>query len=97
MLIDTSNYANHTLSYTTLFRSDGIGFSQDRLSFHAANRDIRSQMEGIAHRICSWTDLDGPATKRRDVVHRRRSEEHTSELQSPCNIVCSLLLDKKNY
>src|SRR2546426_7212929 len=25
-----------------------------------------------------------------------RSEEHTSELQSPCNIVCRLLLDKKN-
>src|SRR5205807_8395339 len=24
-----------------------------------------------------------------------RSEEHTSELQSPCNIVCRLLLDKK--
>src|SRR5688500_19291372 len=25
-----------------------------------------------------------------------RSEEHTSELQSPCNLVCRLLLDKKN-
>src|SRR5256885_2879565 len=28
-----------------------------------------------------------------DVV---RSEEHTSELQSPCNLVCRLLLEKKN-
>src|SRR2546426_9197768 len=27
-------------------------------------------------------------------VHRR-SEEHTSELQSPCNLVCRLLLEKK--
>src|SRR5256885_16925759 len=28
--------------------------------------------------------------------HRpRRSEEHTSELQSPCNLVCRLLLEKK--
>src|SRR5256885_8651722 len=28
----------------------------------------------------------------------RRSEEHTSELQSPCNLVCRLLLEKKkNY
>src|SRR5256885_11184544 len=27
---------------------------------------------------------------------RRRSEEHTSELQSPCNIVCRLLLEKNN-
>src|SRR5256885_11330185 len=27
---------------------------------------------------------------------RMRSEEHTSELQSPCNLVCRLLLEKKN-
>src|SRR5256885_5291272 len=27
-------------------------------------------------------------------VPRRRSEEHTSELQSPCNLVCRLLLEK---
>src|SRR2546426_3751219 len=31
---------------------------------------------------------------RRDEVHIR-SEEHTSELQSPCNLVCRLLLEKK--
>src|SRR6266566_8001844 len=30
---------------------------------------------------------------RRD--HHDRSEEHTSELQSPCNLVCRLLLEKK--
>src|SRR5256885_10876718 len=28
---------------------------------------------------------------------RLRSEEHTSELQSPCNLVCRLLLEKKKY
>src|SRR5256885_11595149 len=28
-------------------------------------------------------------------VDRPRSEEHTSELQSPCNLVCRLLLEKK--
>src|SRR5256885_12126867 len=28
---------------------------------------------------------------------RARSEEHTSELQSPCNLVCRLLLEKKKY
>src|SRR3989454_3023831 len=28
-------------------------------------------------------------------LHRLRSEEHTSELQSPCNLVCRLLLEKK--
>src|SRR2546426_2980651 len=29
------------------------------------------------------------------VALRTRSEEHTSELQSPCNLVCRLLLEKK--
>src|SRR2546426_7433727 len=28
-------------------------------------------------------------------LHDSRSEEHTSELQSPCNLVCRLLLEKK--
>src|SRR5256885_11274976 len=40
-----------------------------------------------------------PSSPRRDVVlpYRvgSRSEEHTSELQSPCNLVCRLLLEKK--
>src|SRR3989454_12709062 len=30
-----------------------------------------------------------------DAVSQERSEEHTSELQSPCNLVCRLLLEKK--
>src|SRR5256885_6849035 len=36
-----------------------------------------------------------PRAPRRVVDARRRSEEHTSELQSPCNLVCRLLLEKK--
>src|SRR5256885_6859540 len=36
----------------------------------------------------------GPALAQRIVAWR--SEEHTSELQSPCNLVCRLLLEKKN-
>src|SRR5256885_5524902 len=31
-----------------------------------------------------------------DELLAARSEEHTSELQSPCNLVCRLLLEKKN-
>src|SRR5256885_3354817 len=31
-----------------------------------------------------------------EAVRETRSEEHTSELQSPCNLVCRLLLEKKN-
>src|SRR5256885_10990131 len=40
-------------------------------------------LDGLGHR--SGTDL----------CHLSRSEEHTSELQSPCNLVCRLLLEKK--
>src|SRR2546426_3884249 len=36
-----------------------------------------------------------PRRGRGDVVVVVRSEEHTSELQSPCNLVCRLLLEKK--
>src|SRR5256885_4318028 len=47
--------------------------------------------------------LPSPAHPRDAALHRdghhgclsRRSEEHTSELQSPCNLVCRLLLEKK--
>src|SRR2546426_5010591 len=33
--------------------------------------------------------------RRHDQPDQQRSEEHTSELQSPCNLVCRLLLEKK--
>src|SRR5256885_9268920 len=36
--------------------------------------------------------VPAPPCRRRHAV---RSEEHTSELQSPCNLVCRLLLEKK--
>src|SRR6266446_4592603 len=44
--------------------------------------------------------IDGRQHKRRaeaprEPSERTRSEEHTSELQSPCNLVCRLLLEKK--
>src|SRR5256885_16590834 len=40
----------------------------------------------------------GPGLQQHHLPCRRqRSEEHTSELQSPCNLVCRLLLEKKNY
>src|SRR5256885_4917593 len=42
-------------------------------------------------------DRDGEADVRAAALDDRvaRSEEHTSELQSPCNLVCRLLLEKK--
>src|SRR3989454_5088958 len=33
--------------------------------------------------------------KKQHEAKKKRSEEHTSELQSPCNLVCRLLLEKK--
>src|ERR1039457_1539817 len=47
------------------------------------------------------SDKQAPENRRQKRVGRRatvspRSEEHTSELQSPCNLVCRLLLEKKN-
>src|SRR5256885_8521001 len=39
--------------------------------------------------------MDVPCWKRRHSSNQTRSEEHTSELQSPCNLVCRLLLEKK--
>src|SRR5256885_3865669 len=41
-------------------------------------------------RPCSSTQI-------RSAWRTVRSEEHTSELQSPCNLVCRLLLEKKNH
>src|SRR6266566_6164574 len=44
-------------------------------------------------RAASWSR--GSTRPRRSATCCCRSEEHTSELQSPCNLVCRLLLEKK--
>src|SRR5580658_11366884 len=46
----------------------------------------------ICHGPASWPKRGSPFRRRR---RNCRSEEHTSELQSPCNLVCRLLLEKK--
>src|SRR5256885_10144553 len=40
--------------------------------------------------------VKGPFISRASRLEQPRSEEHTSELQSPCNLACRLLLEKKN-
>src|SRR5260221_9948412 len=69
--------------YTTLFRSDG------RTLIVA---------ETIALRLTAFdVQPDGSLTGRLDVERgEHRSEEHTSELQSHSDLVCRLLLEKKN-
>src|SRR5205807_8678968 len=46
-------------------------------------------------RVVGGMVVKGPNIKRRPIG--QRSEEHTSELQSPCNLVCRLLLEKKKH
>src|SRR5256885_12401025 len=43
--------------------------------------------------FCAWISVASACARRRR--RWKRSEEHTSELQSPCNLVCRLLLEKK--
>src|SRR5256885_8387732 len=45
------------------------------------------------HVVGEGRDVAGAVIGERD--EEQRSEEHTSELQSPCNLVCRLLLEKK--
>src|SRR2546426_7909671 len=65
--------------YTTLFRSHGHARRRRRHGHRRNGRDGGLE-DSESQRLA------------RDVV---RSEEHTSELQSPCNLVCRLLLEKK--
>src|SRR5205807_4231145 len=45
--------------------------------------------------IKQYTMKDSSRRKIMKIGQHSRSEEHTSELQSPCNLVCRLLLEKK--
>src|SRR5256885_10996361 len=47
---------------------------------------------GMAPARCHNASTAGHSAMRQDLI--TRSEEHTSELQSPCNLVCRLLLEK---
>src|SRR5256885_7241002 len=69
--------------YTTLFRSGNRVPHRRRRPRTRQDRQSRDHQRRPAE-----AQLDSPAC-------RARSEEHTSELQSPCNLVCRLLLEKK--
>src|SRR5256885_9162388 len=68
--------------YTTLFRSVATGTASGKsLAYHIP----------VLERLL----LEKEATALYLFPTKARSEEHTSELQSPCNLVCRLLLEKK--
>src|SRR5256885_11502059 len=72
--------------YTTLFRSP---LTSDYL-------DVSFHPPGVCERpMLVFRDPDMRARIARLRELGLRSEEHTSELQSPCNLVCRLLLEKK--
>src|SRR5438552_10146785 len=73
--------------YTTLFRSSGRTHSRGRRETTSSGI-AAARLEDAALRRLSRRDL-----RRGRRVHR--SEEHTSELQSPDHLVCRLLLEKK--
>src|SRR5256885_11488209 len=80
--------------YTTLFRSEHSKETHP-LGRVGQAREIAELIFFLASERASWItgatySIDGGR-----VGCSGRSEEHTSELQSPCNLVCRLLLEKK--
>src|SRR2546426_4176718 len=72
--------------YTTLFRS----LQAARAAAAVEHRVVTVIGGEIGHWFAPWSV---PASG--SLARESRSEEHTSELQSPCNLVCRLLLEKK--
>src|SRR5205807_4996964 len=72
-----------------------LAMGQSRISTHLAQLkqaglvEDRRNGKSILYRLKKARGADS-------IAFDQRSEEHTSELQSPCNLVCRLLLEKKN-
>src|SRR5690606_41655822 len=81
--------------YTTLFRSAGHPVDQRQHVGAEGLLELGVLVEVVQHHLG-----DGVALEHDHQPHtgpsRGRSEEHTSELQSRENLVCRLLLEKKN-
>src|SRR5256885_4614697 len=90
--------------YPTLSRSQAIPESERQTGSYRARRDrdgalprsrLRADEEAGSQRQREWQQRQ-IGDERREAMQPAavlaRSEEHTSELQSPCNLVCRLLL-----
>src|SRR2546426_3984898 len=71
--------------YTTLFRSSNFYYAGWKNTSSAPGEECWSRA-GFQLTPGVWQHV---------AILKSRSEEHTSELQSPCNLVCRLLLEKK--
>src|SRR5205807_8674076 len=82
--------------YTTLFRSHRSRGRICWIRFRRHRRRLEQAARQDRQHARSPTGDDSSHPQLRDPARRHlRSEEHTSELQSPCNLVCRLLLEKK--
>src|SRR5256885_12103252 len=89
--------------YTTLFRSllertvtyNRLINSPMSIVGHDDLQCYRAIQEGLAGEGNEWVSLH--RNHAAGEAEELRSEEHTSELQSPCNLVCRLLLEKKKH
>src|SRR5688572_31439836 len=82
--------------YTTLFRSmTPCGLERSRCTTTLASKRWRGANRRGRSSGWTYTRLDKNPATGGERPHPR-SEEHTSELQSQSNLVCRLLLEKKN-
>src|SRR5258708_22479990 len=84
--------------YTTLFRSEeicGEVLGDIEIAFSLSHRFVVVDQAGEGILICRWRLRARPEICASTPGVGPRSEEHTSELQSPDHLVCRLLLEKK--
>src|SRR2546426_2141785 len=77
--------------YTTLFRSELAPL----LQLAAALETLQVERVDVAIAEIPDEQVSAELPEIGNFGDGHRSEEHTSELQSPCNLVCRLLLEKK--
>src|SRR2546422_5090425 len=79
--------------YTTLFRSviGAIGILRDMREYEQVVRDLEKSKSELQEKILDLEKFEEVVVGR----ELKRSEEHTSELQSRLHLVCRLLLEKK--
>src|SRR5205807_9577628 len=100
---DSPPTAISTFPYTTLFRSATFHFGRHTGVTNEA-RAIVADWNAGEQCLTVYQGTQAPHMMQNLFAKHlglqesqvRRSEEHTSELQSPCNLVCRLLLEKKN-